>query len=801
MLRIATVFLFMISLLISIPGFAQKTIQGTIYDAATGETLPSANISIEGTYRGTISNRSGAYTLSIPDSLLPATVTVRYIGFESEQRVIDASSSNRQDFRLQPSVTEMEAITVTDEDPAIRIMREVIERKQQWRKKLETYKAEAYTRQTLSNDTSIVMITESVSTAFWDKEEGHREVLKSRKQTANMEAADNFAGVSYLPNFYDDNVEIAGFDVVGVTHPEALKFYDFKLLERTTLDEQTVYKIQVTPGRKLQPLFRGTIYVLDGAYALLEVSLKPNDVVDFPQPIKDFNSYYEQQFNNYGQDFWLPVDMRINGEIKIKMVGLEFPLIQFRQLSRITDYEVNVPLPDSLYAGDDMFAVDSTTIDSDSLFNRNIDTVPLSDDEQEAYATLDSTATLEKAFKPSGFLARFVDDEDEGNGNGGSGPGFLSGIPGSFSPIIRYNRVDELHAGLGYSVDPTDKLELRFSWGYSTGYEEWRYGAGFTYDLYRKGRFSQEIGFDYKARTQQRYDSQVYSPVMIMVGNLLGYENYFDYYRNEGYRVFTELEFSGAELSANIGYNSGEHRSLSTTTAYDILGRDNVPRVNPAIPEGRMHSLDIRAGYNLDENYSLGVTGLKRAGVYIEHSNSRLGSDFDFTRYSAGIDWTFNTFYKRRLLPNTLDIKLSAGTFRGTLPPQRYGITDVAPGIISFFGSLKTQRFRPYEGEQFLSLAAEHNFRTVPFEFLGIRPLVEREVGIIVFGGVGKTWVSESRRQALQSDFGFRPNTTDGAHLEAGISLNKVFGLFRVDFAQRLDEPAFLVNIGVARLF
>src|SRR6056297_1227442 len=263
------------------PGQAQKTISGTVYDAENGETLPSANISIEGTYRGTISNRSGAYTLSIPDSLLPATVTVRYIGFESEQRVIDASSSNRQDFRLQPSVTEMEAITVTDEDPAIRIMREVIERKQQWRKKLETYKAEAYTRQTLSNDTSIVMITESVSTAFWDKEKGHREVLKSRKQTANMQATDNFAGVSYLPNFYDDNVEIAGFDVVGVTHPEALKFYDFKLLERTTLDEQTVYKIQVTPGRKLQPLFRGTIYVLDGAYALLEVSLKPNDVVDF----------------------------------------------------------------------------------------------------------------------------------------------------------------------------------------------------------------------------------------------------------------------------------------------------------------------------------------------------------------------------------------------------------------------------------------------------------------------------------------------------------------------------------------
>ena len=162
---------------------------------------------------------------------------------------------------------------------------------------------------------------------------------------------------------------------------------------------------------------------------------------------------------------------------------------------------------------------------------------------------------------------------------------------------------------------------------------------------------------------------------------------------------------------------------------------------------------------------------------------------------------SFNTFYKRRLLPNTLDVKLSAGTFSGTLPIQRYGIADVAPGLFSFFGSLKSRRFRPYEGEQYLSMVAEHNFRTIPFELLGLDALVERELGIIVFGGIGKTWVSERRQQDLQADLGFQPNTTNAAHIEAGFSLNKIFGLFRVDFAQRLDERAFLVNIGVARLF
>ena len=426
---------------------AQKKISGTVTDAKTGETLPSTNILIEDTYRGTITNANGAYSLTIPDSLLPANILVRYIGYQSERREISAQSVSTQNFKLQPAVTEMEEIVVTDEDPGVRIMREVIERKQQWRKKLDTYQADAYTRQSLANDTTIVSITESASKVFWDKEQGHREVLKSKRQTANIEAGDNFAGVSYLPNFYDDNIEIAGFELVGVTHPDALKYYDFKLLGQTSLDDQSVFRIKVTPDRNLQPLFKGTVYVLDQEYALLEVDLEPNEVVDFPQPVKSFTTSYEQQFNNFGQDFWLPVDVRISGDIKIKMVGLDFPMIKFKQLSRITNYQVNAPLPDSLYDNDDVFSVDSTTINTDSLITKQVDAVPLSADEEEAYATLDSTATLEKAFKPSGFLAGLVDEDDEES----SGDGFLSflgDIPGSITPNARYNRVDQFFGGL-----------------------------------------------------------------------------------------------------------------------------------------------------------------------------------------------------------------------------------------------------------------------------------------------------------------------------------------------------------------
>lgn len=802
--------------LMASPGFAQnqKVIRGTVTDARTGETLPSANISVDDTYRGTISNEDGRYTLGIPDSLLPAGLTVRYIGYQTLSRVIDEDTPGRQDFALQPSVTQLDEIVVTDENPAVRIMREVIRRKQQWRQELNTYEAEAYTRQSLANDTSIVSITESTSRIYWDKERGHREVLTSKRQTANIQAGENFAGVSYLPNLYDDNVDIAGFNVMSVTHPDALDYYDFRLRDQTSRDGQTVYEIEVIPARKLQPLFRGTVFVLDEEYALLEVDLKPNEVVRFPRPVQSFSTTYRQQFNNFGQDFWLPIDMRITGDVKVSMVGLDFPLIRFRQLSRVTNYRINPSLPDSLYEQDEIVEIDSASAyASDSLMARQAPAVPLSEEEEEAYATLDSTATLEKAFRPSGFLARFVDededtDEDENEGEGedegedsGSGSGFrpLRHVPGRLTPTARFNRVDEVFAGLKYRYQPVDRLTVRGSGGYSTGYEEWSYGSGVSLHWLDSRAMDATLGGEYRARTAPRYTSHIYNPYFTIIPNLLGNDGYFDYYRPEGFRAFSRWSHSPRDLSLEVGYNSEDHRSLPTTTAYDLRGKSDNYRYNPAIDEGRMHTVDVVAGYNLDESYNFGVTGRKYVRFEIEHSSGALGSDFDFTRYETRLSWFFPTFYQRRLLPNTLDVGFKAGTFSGDLPYQKMGIVDGAVGLLSPYGILRAARGRPYEGEQYVALHAEHNFRTIPFEAIGLQPLVERNIGLILFGGAARTW--GPREIPPQSSELYTPRGTDGIHWEAGASLNGILGLFRLDFAARIDRPAFLVNIGVARLF
>lgn len=775
----------------------QKVIEGTVSDAETDVTLPAANIVIAGTYRGTITNANGTYSLSIPDSLLPGTISVRFIGYQSEERVIEAKAARRQDFELQQSVTQLEELVVTDRDPGLTIMEKVIERKKQWRDSLKTYKAEAYSRQNLSNDTSIVSITESVSTVFWDDQKGPREVLQWRDQTANIEADQNFAGVSYLPNFYDDNVRIAGFNMVGVTHPDALDYYDFEVMEQLTMDGRAVYRIEVIPERNLQPLFMGEVFVLDEEFALLEVKLKPNDVVRFPPPVQEFDLSYSQQYSNYGGDFWLPVDVRIEGTVKIGVIGLRFPPLQFKQMAKLTDYEVNIPLPDSLYNKDELFAVDSTSIGQDSINTRAVQRVPLSTEEQQAYATLDSTETLEDQFQPTGFFARFVDDDSDSETDSTTSVGGTS-LPGEISPRVRYNRVDGLFGGLKYAAEPLENIQLSVNGGYSTANKKWSYGGGLKFRGDKK-RFQPLLGLSYNHKTAPRYDSQIITPLLTSVSNVLGYENYFDYLRTETFSASAGVRDDRTELSLNVRYKSSDQSSLQTNTAYDILGRDNSPRINPAINEGRLNALKLTAGYNIDGGYNFGVIGRKRIAFNIAYSDASLGSDFNFTTYTGHIDWSFDTFFKRRFFPNTLNISLDGGTFSGTLPLQSFGIVDVAPSLFSPFGGLRGTRFRPYEGEQFAALNFEHNFRTIPFELLGLRPLVQRDLGIIVFGGAAKTWVSDERGRQIFNRAGYTPNTTDGTHLETGVSLTGILDILRVDFTARLDEPAFLIGVGITR--
>lgn len=755
-------------------------------DETTGETLPAANIQVKGTYRGAITNEEGLFDIRVDG--FPVTLIFRYIGYETLEVEFDASQTDVE-IGLRPVSIELEELVFTGEDPAMHIMERVILRKQMWREELKSWKAEGYTRQNLSNDEGIVSITESYSETWWHHEKGFREVLLNKRQTNNIMPDQNFAGTSYLPNFYDDEISVAGFRVIGVTHPDAFRYYNFRIQGFRQIDNDIVYDIEVVPKTRLQPVFKGTVSVLGSQYALLEVNLVPGDAVFFPPPINKVELTYQQQFNNYGGDFWLPTDVRITGNVEIGMPGFRIPKIMFNQSASITNYEVNIAVPDTLFESRSRLRTDRKAVEENRLFETRSEAIPLSLEERHAYESIDSTMTIDEAFKPTGFLARL----GESSSDNGGGSSWRSKLP-SVSPHIHYNRVDALLIGFKTNYSISRHLSVNGMAAYNTGLEQMAYGGGTTAWFGDQRRFT--VGVRYTYDTFTRSESVNFTRFLTSFGTLLGYSDYFDHYLAEKLRFNAGYRFRGTQMRTAIGMNFERHQSVAKTTDYSIPG-GITQRPNSPVQDGILNSIDIGFRYG-SEPPPFGIAGSTGFELKLEHSNPDVtGGDFDFTRAFLKADIRINTFLQRRLLPNALDLRVLAFTSTGDLPAQRFGAMDGAAYGLSVFGGFRSLQNRMLEGEHGLALLWEHNFRTVPFELLGMHALVRRSIGIIVHGGHGRTWIDENR----MANLGFVPVYEERWRHEVGMSINNLFGFMRFDTTYRIDRPGFYFGISATRFF
>ncbi len=218
--------------------------------------------------------------------------------------------------------------------------------------------------------------------------------------------------------------------------------------------------------------------------------------------------------------------------------------------------------------------------------------------------------------------------------------------------------------------------------------------------------------------------------------------------------------------------------------------------MNPAVKEGDLRSIDVYFGWGKKHN-PFAIEGIKGAVFTIEHSFPELfSSDYTYTQYRADINWRAITYLNRRLFPMTLDVRFNGSTSAGTLPIQRFGSVDSKFLGWTPFGSFRSLGIPPLEGEHHAALFLEHNFRTVPFELVGLRAIAGKNIGIIIHGAAGRTWISKNRMKEILYD----PHYYDHVVSEAGISLNGIFGLLRIDVTKRLDRGDYSVGINIARI-
>lgn len=88
--------------------FAQRKVSGKITDAANGDALPGASITVKGTSTGATADASGNYSISVPNS---ATLVVSFLGYA--QKEITVGNQSTINISLDPDAQSLQEVVVT----------------------------------------------------------------------------------------------------------------------------------------------------------------------------------------------------------------------------------------------------------------------------------------------------------------------------------------------------------------------------------------------------------------------------------------------------------------------------------------------------------------------------------------------------------------------------------------------------------------------------------------------------------------------------------------------------------------
>ncbi len=381
------------------------SLHGTVVDAS-GRPLPFANVYVQGTTKGTTTNQEGRYQLTLIAGSY--SIVFHYIGYAKKILPVEIQGEDVElDVTLeQEDILLREVVVNASEDPAYAVIRKAIEKRQYHYDLVESYKCLAYAKglQRIvsapekifgqpvnfdgsldSNNAGIIYLSESISELSFKKPDKVSETVISSKLSGNSQGFSwNRAGDFYRFNFYKSNLnlEVLGDRVfVSPIADNALLHYRYKLTGVFEDNGKLVNKIEVIPRRENDPVFTGTIYIVENDWNIhsLDLMLTRKNQLNFLDTLK-----MKQVNTQVNDSIWMPLSQWF--EFSFGIFGINgagnYGIVY-------SDYQVNAELSNKDFSNE-ILRVDEEANKKDSAYWALNRPVPLTDEEISDYARKDS---------------------------------------------------------------------------------------------------------------------------------------------------------------------------------------------------------------------------------------------------------------------------------------------------------------------------------------------------------------------------------------------------------------------------
>ena len=776
---------------------AQKyNVTGLIRDNETGEPLSYSNIRVDGTTDGTTSNYDGQFILKLNAG--DYKLIFSYVGYKTDTVFISMPVSKELKINLKPEAVRLGEIVVSaSEDPSYRIIREAIRRKKQNRHGLINFEYNAYSKRILQSAGDVVLIEETFVKGYnkigkWEKE-FILSTHKTENQKKQVHSMDFNISDTYYIDFSKDTLTLLLNKIYLPIADNAFDYYDYKLLDITESATGDVYRIKVIPRSSIQPLLKGEITIESTMYALNSINLEINEGVRFLYA-NDLSVKFIQQLGKYN-DYWFPNYVETEAGFEFSFQGLlALDKMEFKDVSSITGYRINDTMPDSIeisvhskYGG---YTSDTSgngikpyVLTREEIIEQR--PIPLTKTEIKAYADLDSSKTIEKMIKVKGALSGLI---PEGGSENDSTKSIFSTAIGFLTEYVTFgnNRVAGILLGPRYNGPIIKgKLFVDLSGGYTFGRKKPEGQLKLNYRL--KDFFINDIELQVFNFSKSWRIFTPYSAFMNGITVTTGFNDQFNYYLSGGFDFGITKNF-GKRFSSKIGFISEKESSLPEMKYQSIIKTNRESRVNPGIIEGldRRTYFKILLGKDPTEIQFIPEDGLI---AQLDFSNPVFKSDFNYKRFQIAGLFRMQTFYQELFIAPYLEMNFDAGIVTGNYGPQHLYSPNTALGFFAPTRVFKGLNPYRYAGTEMVALHLEHNWRTIPFQALGLNFISDLYLDFITGVSILKTW--------NKSDY-LPEAAMNKPYWEIYTGISKILGALKIDLSYNsLKNISVTAAIGV----
>lgn len=736
-------------------GSSAAVITGRVVDAETGLPLPYATIRVEGTGKSVITNERGIYRLILPAGA--ASLQFSHIGYLSAATLVDLEDSLKlEDIALTPVLLEVPGIVVTPEGYSREqlMIEKAITRRQEMMKTLRNLRYDCYLKEVWrdrSKDSArnIFLILESQVTCWWQYPDKYRELLRMRRQPKSIPAEINEITLGNILDVYRDRIETDGGNIVSPVASDALKHYDYFLVDSTFIDSRRLYSLLVVPRNERSPSFEGRIDVIDSTFDLARADLQLNKAAR-ERYVRETG--YLMQCAPFDNGYWLPIMLHLYLEASLLFPGLP-RRISIDVLASIHNHEFGDALPEIAF--DTPFELDPAVDTYDSTAWAQGQTIPLTVDEADSYARIDSVGVFGGMFRDPLFLGLVA------------APLLLTG---SFPEIFHFNRVEGAYVGI--SLPPLKIARTTRLWwavGYAFDAELWQYKFELTHRFLDRGRLEAFVGYRREVTPIRLTNKGLNNST---VDSYLLKKDPLDYLRQSGFHVKVRAK-PARRVSSEVSFSSYQQKSLSVNSDFSVLFPNRVYRDNEPIEGGTLRTIDLRLTYDFrktrlygDREFPVTTGSYSKLDLrWMVSSDKVLRSDFEFSRLEIAL-WRFQRL--SRWGDSWINVR-AGNTFGTSIPQARFIFANGTDFVRSGdeFLSLGNERLSV---DRYGSLYVKYDVPTESLKWSPLRPLSSILTLPRVQGGA--LWAERDTKKVTEAGA-----TLSGWSYEVGVGLG-----LRADF-------------------